>query len=50
MQSTIIRYILLDIAIGIGFIAIVVPLANASTVCEPGWSLFDGNCYKVILV
>jgi hypothetical protein len=48
MQTNFILYFVLVTAIGISFITIVVPMANASAVCESGWSLFDGNCYKVI--
>jgi hypothetical protein len=45
MNTSVILYILLA---SIGFGTVIVPMANAASfVCQPEWSLFRGNCYKV---
>jgi hypothetical protein len=46
MKFTVILYIPLGICFGT---AILVPMTNAAFVCDLGWSLFRGNCYKVNL-
>jgi hypothetical protein len=45
MNNSAILYILL---ISIGFGTVIISMANAASfACEPEWSLFCGNCYKV---